>query len=326
LLVVGILVGCTSTEPTVQEVEELGEDGVAVALEGSEIVDQLDTDRVSQAFTSEVTFERLGIMWDAPDSASLQLRFSSDASTWSEWSAPTVVYDENGSFAGHVDVPEGALYFQYRVDSLERAPTWVTIDTIEQIPPTIEAEPDSDLGTAQEELKASDIPIHSRASWGARKPQCSGGKNSAITRATIHHTVTPTNDSFGPKKRLRQIQAFHMFTRGWCDIGYNYLVSRDGRIWTGRGKNVTGAHVSNANTNNVGISFMGNYMGVKANKAQRCKSAKLLRWLHQKHPALKLRRTDVKGHRQLGSTSCPGDKLYNQIAPILKIARGGACQ
>jgi hypothetical protein len=201
----------------------------------------------------------------------------------------------------------------------------VNVDAIEEMPPPIEPVPEDEIGTVQQELTAGSIPIHSRAEWGARPPQCSSGTNNAITRATIHHTVTPTNDSFGPKKRLRQIQAFHMFSRGWCDIGYNFLVSRDGRVWRGRGKNVVGAHVANHNTNNVGISFMGTYTSTKATLAQRCRTAKLLRWLHQEHPALQLNRTDVKGHRQLGSTSCPGNALYDQLGNIVKLARDGGC-
>jgi hypothetical protein len=36
-----------------------------------------------------------------------------------------------------------------------------------------------------------------------------------------------------------------------------------------------------------------------------------------------LNRTDVKGHRQYGSTACPGNALYNRIDAILRKARGG---
>jgi hypothetical protein len=318
-------IGCSDTEPTPQEIEEQGDDTAALTLEGEQITSIVDFDFVSPSFQSELMFERLGLMWDAPGEGAIELRFSSDGNTWSDWYAPTTVFSEEGSFAGHVDAPAGAEFFQYRLASMDGAPTWVNVDAIEHLPPPIEPITESDLGVAQQELTADSIPIHSRAEWGARPPQCSSGTNTAITRATIHHTVTPTVDSMGAKKRLRQIQAFHMFSRGWCDIGYNFLVSRDGRVWRGRGKNVVGAHVANNNTNNVGISFMGTYTSTKANLAQRCRAAKLLAWLHEKHPALHLNRTDVRGHREFGGTSCPGNSLYNQIGGILSLAKQGGC-
>jgi hypothetical protein len=142
-------------------------------------------------------------------------------------------------------------------------------------------------------------------------------------RATIHHTVTPTNDSLTVPQRLRQIQAFHMSSNGWCDIGYNYLVSRDGRVWRGRGATRVGAHVANANTGNVGISFIGTYTSTAPTETQMCNTARLLRRLHMDHSALALTRTDVKGHRQQGATSCPGDALYARIEKILRKARNG---
>jgi hypothetical protein len=166
------------------------------------------------------------------------------------------------------------------------------------------------------------LQIFSRADWGAKAPRCASGTMTP-NRTTIHHTVTPTNDSMSPQARLRQIQAFHMFTRGWCDIGYNYLVSRDGRVWRGRGAKTVGAHVENNNTGNVGVSFIGTYTSTAPTETQMCNAAKLLRRLHEDFSGISLNRTDVKGHRQLGQTSCPGTALYNRIDKILRKARGG---
>ena len=38
-----------------------------------------------------------------------------------------------------------------------------------------------------------------------------------VQMATIHHTAGPNDDSTPVRTQLRQIQAFHMFSRGWCD-------------------------------------------------------------------------------------------------------------
>jgi hypothetical protein len=327
LALVLTLWGCGEAAEPPAEVEQQADDSNAVAFEGGEISDGLDGNLESAALTVEQAFARLGLMWDAPTSGAIELRASPDGADWTEWQAPIEVFAEEGSFAGHIDVPEGAHQFQYRAIDEAAVPTWVSFTTIDAIPVEVgsdeEAAPEEPPDSDAEPVSASTFVIHSRASWGARPPKCVS--STVPVKATIHHTVTPTNDSVSPQKRLRQIQAFHMYTMGWCDIGYNYLVSRDGRVWKGRGKNHLGAHVANHNSGNVGISFMGNYTSTKANQAQRCGSANLLRWLHQKNPAIKLNRDDIKGHRQYAATACPGNALYDQLGGIVTLARNGGC-
>ncbi len=279
-------------------------------------------------------FERLGLLWDATDEGALEIRTSVDGATWSEWAAPTVVSVEEIAHAGHLDAAGAATRYEFRIPAGKAAPTFVVIEPLEEIPPPVdenavgaEPEPDApedvvDIASVIRGTPIGNVRIYSRADWGARSPQCSSGAMTPA-RATIHHTVTPTNDSMSPQARLRQIQSFHMFSRGWCDIGYNYLISRDGRVWRGRGARTIGAHVANANTGNVGISFMGTYTSTAPTSTQMCQAAKLLRRLHEDFGGLSLNRTDVKGHRQLGSTSCPGNALYNRIDKILRKARGG---
>ena len=42
---------------------------------------------------------------------------------------------------------------------------------------------------------------------------------------------------------VRKIQDFHMGPgRNWWDIGYNFLIGEDGRIYEGRGFDAQGAH------------------------------------------------------------------------------------
>jgi hypothetical protein len=313
-----------------------------VVLEGQQITDLLGTDLVSDPVKTTAGFRRLGFLWDALGENAFEVRTSFDGMVWSEWRAPDVVSVEQESHAGHVDAvapigPEGtvdsdprAFWYQVRVIGGGMLPTFMVVEPIADIPPFITEEvalPDDadQLGQIESDVRNTPIGavrIYSRADWGARAPRCASGSQTPV-RATIHHTVTPTNDSMTPQARLRQIQAFHMYTRGWCDIGYNYLVSRDGRVWRGRGAQTVGAHVSNANTGNVGISFMGTYTSTAPSETQMCQAAKLLRRLHDDFSGIALNRTDVKGHRQYGGTECPGTALYNRIDKILRKARGG---
>ena len=305
-----------------------------LVLEGTEVSDLLGPDRVSDAVTTTEGFRRLGVLWDATEEGVLEIRTSIDGIVWTAWAAPNVYSHEMIAHAGHVDAfdladvgsvetdPLATLY-QVRVPEGRVLPTFVVIEPLADIPamPPEEIVPSDPEDVPEPEVieAAGPIKIHTRAEWGARAPRCGSGRMTP-TRATIHHTVTPNADSMTVPQRLRQMQAFHMNTRGWCDIGYNFLVSRDGRVWRGRGGRTIGAHVSNANTGNVGISFIGTFTSSTPPAKMLCSGARLLRRLHSLYP-ISFNRTDVKGHRQFGGTSCPGDKLYGKIDSIIRQAK-----
>jgi hypothetical protein len=324
-------------EPTDTDVSDDHAD--RLVLEGQEVLDFIGASGVSEPLALDGGFRRLGLLWDAEQEDLFEVRTSVDGKAWSEWRSPTVVSAEMIAHAGHVDALDlggaasteadpRAAWFQLRLTQAIAAPTFLVVEPLADIPGAID--PDASVPVEDEPVAGlvvrgtpiGDLKIYARTDWGARAPRCSGGTMTP-NRATIHHTVTPTKDSMTPQQRLRQIQSFHQLTRGWCDIGYNYLVSRDGRVWRGRGPTTVGAHVSNANTGNIGISFMGTYTSTAPTDTQMCQAAKLLRRLHEDFSGISLNRTDVKGHRQYGGTSCPGDALYSRIDKILVKARNG---
>lgn len=330
------------------EVDEDGADDHALATQ------TFEGDELTALFGAGTTaplqvdhgFRRVGLLWDAPVVGGLELRTSVDGQTWSAWAPPQIVSSEEGAHAGHLDAiavgDDGSTasdptvrYLQLRLIAGVAAPTFLVIEPLVDIPGAFD--PDAVVEDTSAAGEGGDGPnpfsivqntpigavrIYSRADWGGRAPRCASGA-ATPNRATIHHTVTPTVDSLSPQARLRQIQSFHMFTNGWCDIGYNYLVSRDGRVWRGRGATTIGAHVANNNTGNVGISFMGTHTSTGPTATQECNTARLLRRLHIDHPSLALNRSDVRGHRQYGGTACPGNALYNRIDAILIKSRNG---
>lgn len=338
----GAFLFACSDEPTEHDHDDQSVD--RVVLEGQEIVDLLGDDLLSDPIATTHGFRRLGVLWDATEENALEVRTTLDGVTWTDWSAPVVVSQEMLAHAGHVDALTGmtstgsletdplATHYQLRVPAGRALPTFIVVEPLPDIPAdtvvddAFQAEEAQDetveLTTMEAPTPIGSIKIHSRKDWGARAPRCAFGRHTP-NRATIHHTVTPTNDSMTVPQRLRQIQSFHQFSRGWCDIGYNFLVSRDGRVWRGRGGNRIGAHVANSNTGNIGISFIGTYTSTAPTQKQMCNAAKLLRRLSIVYPGVDLKRSDVKGHRQYGGTSCPGNALYNRIDTILSKARNG---
>ena len=51
----------------------------------------------------------------------------------------------------------------------------------------------------------------------------------------------------------------YTFIAGWDDVGYNFLIANDGRVYEARGWDRIGAHTYGWNKIAVAFAFMGNY-------------------------------------------------------------------
>ena len=144
--------------------------------------------------------------------------------------------------------------------------------------------------------------IVGRAEWGA-KPAV-GVTNlvpSRVTLCVLHHTT----GTYAGAQTVRNIQAFHQGpTRKWADIAYSFLVAPDCTIFEGRGWGKQGAHTKGYNSSSVGIAFIGD--GRLPVPAPALAS---IAWLGSEADRRfgTLRRV---GHRDVGSTVCPGDALH----------------
>ncbi|XP_073840286.1 peptidoglycan-recognition protein LC-like isoform X2 [Musca autumnalis] len=137
-------------------------------------------------------------------------------------------------------------------------------------------------------------------------------QNLPIQRVTIAHTASEPCDSLVTcSERVRVIQEYHMNSFNWDDIGYNFLVSSDGRVYVGRGWDDVGAVVKGFNVNSVGIAFIGTFMRTKPTEAQ----LNACRLLLEEGVRLKKLKPDyiLNGARQLSATESPGDALYKII-------------
>lgn len=161
-----------------------------------------------------------------------------------------------------------------------------------------------------------------RAQWGARNPEKVCNSPVAPYRISIHHTAEPSSDGGDPAARMRQMQAYHIDTNGWCDIGYHFVVSQSGLIYQGRSnENHPGAHVGNQNPGNVGISLIGNYQEATPATTQLEATAKIMSWVKKTYD-IEWSRDNVKGHREWPgqSTGCPGDNLLAKLPELMDAA------
>ena len=155
-----------------------------------------------------------------------------------------------------------------------------------------------------------------------------------IRKIVIHHTDSDIRDLNGDLKTdgqdfaamVRAIYHFHAITRGWGDIGYNYLIDPLGNVYEGRygGDKVIGAHAQCFNNGSIGISIIGDY---QINPVPQPALDSLVSLI-----ALKSRQNNIDpqgtssfrgkslfnvlGHRDVRATTCPGDQLYSLLPKI----------
>lgn len=72
------------------------------------------------------------------------------------------------------------------------------------------------------------------------------------THIVLHHTGAEERDA-------QQVKRYHL-SLGWRDVGYNYLIERDGRVVRGRDLSLPGAHcqAGGMNYKSIGIALIGN--------------------------------------------------------------------
>ena len=172
-------------------------------------------------------------------------------------------------------------------------------------------------------------PVISRSKW-CTAPECSytGVQTYPATHLIVHHTVSG-NDITDWAAHIRAIWSFQTFTRGWGDIGYNFLIDPNGNIYEGHlgGDDAVGTHASEANRGGMGVSLMGTFDTVRPPEAMLNALAELLAWKSSKNeidvwdasrlPLFSYGHLDLIGHRDVyGTTTCPGDLAHSLIKEI----------
>ncbi|HEX7456006.1 MAG TPA: S8 family serine peptidase [Candidatus Nanoarchaeia archaeon] len=181
--------------------------------------------------------------------------------------------------------------------------------------------------------KATDPPaIISRKGWRADPKLMKWGPEYVKTKKIIvHHTVTPQNDA-DPAATIRAIYYFHAVLRRWGDIGYNFLIDKNGNIYEGRfgGDSVVGGHARPYNYGSVGVAVLGDYRFSQPNKPIMNALQQIAVWKSASHgfdPAGSSRFgsrgfektfSNITYHGGLTSTECAGRNL-NKFVPKLRV-------
>ncbi|MBT3423540.1 MAG: T9SS type A sorting domain-containing protein [Bacteroidetes bacterium] len=161
-------------------------------------------------------------------------------------------------------------------------------------------------------------------------------ENPAFTQTdhvVVHHSAG-SNLNTDHLSAIRTIYIYHTQTNGWDDIGYNYVIARDGTIYDAReGHNlveedfVKGAHFCGKNSNTMGVSILGTYTNELPPDTAVSALVWLLSWKLHKDQLNPLDSSIhprggndylpvICGHQDGCATICPGDIFYSQFNQI----------
>ncbi|HVR89168.1 MAG TPA: N-acetylmuramoyl-L-alanine amidase [Candidatus Limnocylindria bacterium] len=318
-------------------------------------------------------FDRVGLHWVAKsgteDSLAVELRTSADGSDWNEWAA-LIDHDDiadpmtNTRYAEpHVTV-DGARYAQYRVwltggDAGALVQVGLTFIDVSDLNAGPLARLANDVATALGAIGdsyaqgAAGAPkILTRQDWGADESLMTWTPQyQHVQKAIIHHTVTDDGGT-NVASTIRAIYYYHAVTRGWGDIGYNYLVDKFGNIWTGRagGDHVIGGHAYGWNNGSIGIASIGTYATNPPTSALQGAIANIIAvkfsqfdlqpygadtFVHQEQRSdgswanVPSNPPNIQGHRDAnyivgtsgGQTECPGNGIYGMLDGLRSLAQ-----
>ncbi len=269
------------------------------------------------------TFGMVGVTWDRTrgvGDVTVEVRLR-QKDGWTSWQELPVEHDtvdvgRPGTEPMYVGDSEGVAV---RVrSSTGVTPKGVKVDTI-------------DLGAAETVDAAPAFTpqpsIITRSQWGASAGEYCDSPQSGPTTfgVAVHHTAGSNSYAKSSSASIvRGIQAYHVKSRDWCDIGYNFLVDKYGQIFEGRrggmDRNVRGAHAGDfkVNTYSMGVAMMGNFDTAHVGSAMADSMVELIGWRLGTfyRPATGTWSANGKkyqiifGHRNVVSTACPGRYGY----------------
>ena len=107
-----------------------------------------------------------------------------------------------------------------------------------------------------------------------------------------------SDSDYAHHDNVHTIREWHL-ERGFSNIGYHYVITKDGKRNKGRSIGIPGAHAKGFNRNSVGICLTGRH---KFSEKQFNSLRVLVNYLNVKYPDTK---GNVIGHCDVSNKTCP---------------------
>ena len=132
-----------------------------------------------------------------------------------------------------------------------------------------------------------------------------------LNEIIVHCTATRPDwwSTRSTAQKVAEVKRWHVEDRGWSDIGYHFLIDRDGKVVAGRPLQTVGAHTQGHNTGTIGTSLFGGHGSASTDEffehytPQQDRALRdLIAHLKAGHPTI----TKVSGHNEYAAKACPG--------------------
>lgn len=112
-------------------------------------------------------------------------------------------------------------------------------------------------------------------------------------------------------EKVAEIRRWHVQQRGWRDIGYHWVIDRDGAIAPGRAETVIGAHVQGHNAGTLGVCLIGGHGASADDLFGEHFTGAQDRELRSLVDRIKMRTSiaRVSGHNDYAAKACPGFRV-----------------
>lgn len=133
-----------------------------------------------------------------------------------------------------------------------------------------------------------------------------------INEIIVHCSATAEGKDY----TVADIRKWHL-QRGFSDIGYHYVIYRDGSINKGRDESKIGAHCTGHNSYSIGVCYIGGYASngttPKDTRTEKQKESliSLLKELKRKYP-----KASIRSHRDFANKACPSFDATKEYSGI----------
>jgi N-acetyl-anhydromuramyl-L-alanine amidase AmpD len=138
-----------------------------------------------------------------------------------------------------------------------------------------------------------------------------------IKELIIHCTATRPDwwKSRTANQKVREVRKWHVEDRGWSDIGYHFLIDRDGTVVEGRPLERAGAHVKGRNKDSIGIALFGGHGAAESDRfadnftPEQAEALETL--LDRLREEFNVR--TIRGHNEYAAKACPGFRVRDWL-------------